>query len=510
MAPKVILINLPPALDCDFSSVGTVYPATGILLIGSIMKIKGVSVQLIDCALYKDYEQRVLAAIDGDTAMVCFSVMTSQVTMALNLSEKIKAKKNIISIVWGGIHTILFLQQTVSNPNIDIAVTGDGVSTTADLIDYLSGKINLKQIRGIGFKDAGGKIVITDQSEPDDINNIPYIDYSLLDNPETYLNAGSVYEREIKTDNGEKVRLMPVLTALGCCYKCRFCINSFLERKYRFKSAQSIVDEIKKLQKQYNANAFLFLDEDFPVSKKRLLEFLELIEKENLKFYWRIWGRVSYFHEKYINRELVVRLEKNGLRSIAMGAESGSQRTLDLIQKQIKTEDILRSAKLLNNTKITARYSFIVGLEGEIKEDVKDTYALCVDLMDINPRVDIAGPFVFRYYPGSPLFENIVKNYNIKLPHKIEDWKDSLSDDGFLKMDEMPWLWDGFERSVARANKYVWIYESINKTHKLIGKLMKILIRWRIKNLYMEVPLEIYMFDMLVKFMNAVKKKELP
>lgn len=495
MNSKVIFVNLPPAQDFEYSNVGSIYPATGILLTGSIMKHQGLRVKVIDGAIHQDYEEKVLAAIGEDTAMVCFSVMTSQGPMALKLSETIKGKGAKVLIVWGGIHAILFPRQTVENKNVDIVITGDGIVTTSELVDYIKGRNSLEQVKGIGYKNSAGKPVFTAQAEPDDINMVSHFDFGILDDPEVYLKAKSVYAREIATDNNEKVRLMPILTALGCCYKCNFCINVFLKRKYRFRPAQSIIDEIKRLQKEYGANAFILLDEDFPISKKRLIEFLDLIEKENLKFYWRIWGRVSYFRENYINEELVSRLERCGLRSIAMGAESGSQKILDMIKKQIKVQDILRSVKSLAGTKITARYSFIVGLENELREDTLATYALCADLIDVNPRVDIAGPFIFRYYPGSPIFDNIVRQYNVSLPQTLDQWSKYLSAEGFLKMEEMPWLWPDFERTVANLNKYIDIYAARKSSRRYIWKLVRRLINWRIKNSCLKFPYELYVFD---------------
>ena len=291
------------------------------------------------------------------------------------------------------------------------------------LIDYINGRTSLSQVRSIGFKDAFGNVVLNEPSEPDDISDLPHIDYSILDNIEFYLSSKSVYQREITANNNGNLAVMPVLTGLGCCYKCRFCINVILKRSYRYRPAATIIEEIKKLIKKYGANTFIFYDEDFFINKKRLLEFLDLVERENLKFFWRAWARVDYFNNKYIDRDLVLRLEKCGLRSIVMGGESGSQKVLDIIKKGIKVKNILHSAKMLDGTMITPRYSFIIGLEGEEKDDTKKTYKLCADLIDANQQVDIAGPFIFRYYPGSPIFDSIVKNYNIEIPQKVEDRK---------------------------------------------------------------------------------------
>ena len=497
MDQKIILINLPPSTNYNYRSAGSIYPATGILVIGTILKSQGLTVQVIDGTVKNDYINRTLDSIDNGVVLVGFSVMTSQVPLAFDLSKLIKAKHPDIQIVWGGIHPTLFPEQTLRNPNIDLVVTGEGSKTIRHLVDYINGRTSLAQVRGIGFKDAFGNVVLNEQSEPDDISDLPHIDYSILDNIEFYLNSKSVYQREITTNNNGNLAVIPVLTGLGCCYKCQFCINVILNRRYRYRTATSIVDEIKKLMKVYGANTFIFYDEDFFINKKRLLEFLDLVERENLKFLWRAWARVDYFNNKYIDRDLVLRLERCGLRSMVMGGESGSQKVLDIIKKGIKVGNILHSAIMLEGTMITPRYSFIIGLEGEEKDDTKKTYKLCADLIDANQQVDIAGPFIFRYYPGSPIFDSIVKNYNIEIPQKVEDWKSYLSGEGYLKIDEMPWVWNGCIETATILNKEMFIFAMLKNIDNSVSKLVKMVIMWRMRNFYIRVPVELHAYELM-------------
>ena len=497
MDQKVILINLPPSTSYSYRSSGSIYPATGILVVGTILKSHGLTVQVIDGTVKSDYIKKTLNSIDKDTVMIGFSVMTSQVPLAFNLSKLIKAKYPEIPIVWGGIHPILFPEQTLRDSNIDIVVTGEGYHAILSLIDYLNGKIDLRQIRGVGFKNNSGNVVLNEPCESDDIGTLPHIDYSILEDIELYLSSKSVYQRELAGNNNERLDVMLVLTGLGCCYKCQFCINVILKRSYRFRPAASIIEEIKKLQENYGANTFIFYDEDFFINKRRLFEFLDLIERENLKFFWRAWARVDYFNNKYIDRDLVLRLERCGLRSIVMGGESGSQKVLDIIKKGIKVENILHSAKMLDGTMITPRYSFIIGLEGEEKADTEKTYKLCADLIDANRKVDIAGPFIFRYYPGSPIFDNIIKNYSIEVPQKVEDWKSYLSGEGYLEIDEMPWVWHGCIETATILNKAMLVYAMLRNIDNFMSKLMKRIIMWRIRNLYIKLPVELFAFDLM-------------
>lgn len=498
MAKKIVMVNLPPAESHSYST-SRAYPATGILIVGTVLKASGFDVKVIDGALFEDYAARTLAAISGETVMVGFSVMTSQVPMALKLSGLIKKIHPDLTVAWGGIHAILFPEQTVTHPDVDLVVTGEGHRTVLDLVEHFNGERKLTDVRGIARKDSNGVAAFTEKAPADNIEELPHIDFTILDDNESYLAGGSVFARELRTGTKEPLRIMPIITALGCCYKCRFCINVILKRGYRYRSAASIIDEVKRLKRLYNANAFVFFDEDFFISKKRLAEFVDLIESEGLQFYWRTWGRVNYFKESYVDREMVLRLEKNGLRSIAMGAESGSQKILDSIEKGIKVADVLRSAATLCGTKVTARYSFIVGLEGEEMDDTIATYRLCAELMDTNPDVDIAGPFIFRYYPGSPIFERITSRYGIHVPERLEDWEGALHKEGFLEIDEMPWVWDGCIDAVRVLNNAVNVHNKLRGRDNILVRAMRRFVRWRLKAFNSSLPLDIYLTEVTKK-----------
>jgi len=302
---------------------------------------------------------------------------------------------------------------------------------------------------------------------------------------------------------------MPILTGLGCCFRCAFCINVILGRKYRLRSSESITDEMVRLKSQYGANGFLFLDEDFCINRNRLTKFIDEVKEKDISFSGRIWTRVSYFRQDSFKKQ-VADLEKIGIRSIAMGAESGSQRILDYIKKDIKLDDITLAAKELAGLNITPRFSFITGMEGEKKEETIATYKLCRELVEVNPRVDIAGPFVFRYYPGSPIFNEMINKYNIHIPKDIDEWKKVLNSDGSITIDSEKWTWPGFSKYSESMHDYITTYVYIlNKSEyrdKLIFKLMKKFILWRMscgEHLYV---LDYYLFKILKKSRSLFKK----
>jgi anaerobic magnesium-protoporphyrin IX monomethyl ester cyclase len=213
-----------------------------------------------------------------------------------------------------------------------------------------------------------------------------------------------------------------------------------LKRHYRKRSALEIVDRIEFLQKEYGATFIQFLDEDFLISKARILEFLDLVEQRKLQFYYRAWMRADYFRDDYINVELAKRLNKNGLLIAVMGAESGSQNTLSHLKKGITPDQIIKASDTLKKTNIIPRFSFMVGLPGETKKDLKQTIKICKKLRK-NPKADV--PVInFRPYPGSPLYDEIKQNYFYEEPKTLHEWStfDSAPGHGYLSIDNSPWI----------------------------------------------------------------------
>ena len=434
LSELISFINLQEGESYNMKNTARKYPAFALLLLGTCLKEIGFKIKIYDQNVIDiDYEE----ILRCNPLFIGLSVMTTQIPEALSVSREIKKKNSKVKIVWGGPHASLFPKETLSSDLVDIVVINEGVKSAKNLALSLSNVTPLKNISGIGYK-AKGKIIINEPEKPDEIKECPHIDFTLLGDIEKYTTNNTF----AKHYNGNKEsRLFPIITGLGCCYKCSFCINVAFKRKYRFRTADDIVSEIERLQKDYNANSFVFQDEDFFISKKRFFKFLDLIEEKNLKIKWRTWGRANYFNEDYLSRNTVKRLSDLGLMEIAIGAESGNQEVLDkIINKGIKVHDILNSAEYMKNTSIIPRYSFIYGFPGETRHQLIDTFSVAKEIIKINIKAEIAGPFMLRLYPGSPMYNNILKKYKIKAPKSIDEWAEAYSYQGYLGSDYCPWM----------------------------------------------------------------------
>lgn len=498
---KILLLNFHPDLDSTYTSKGAVYPTTAILLLGTTLKKNGYDVSVIDGAYHEDYLQILENSIKYENILfVGMSVMTTQISYALEASKIVKQRSQDIPIIWGGPHPTLFPKQTLCDRHIDIVAINEATKTIVDIAGCLQSNGDLSTISGIGYKDNNSNIIINTPGELDDINEISHFDFSLID-IEPYLNpkSTSVFQKEFPRFNG-KIRVIPILTGLGCPYKCEFCINPILKRRYRFRKAQDILQEIKQLQEQYKANTFFFLDEDFFVNKRRVLEFLSIAEEENLHFNFRMWCRVDHFRDDYINTDLLKRLTGIGHVSLVMGAESGNQEMLDNLNKGITIEQTMNSLKLITGTGIFPRYSFIIGLENETFEQIKETYRFCLKMKKINPEVDIAGPFIFRLYPGSPIYNRLVDKFSLKLPESPNAW--AKRNESEIEFTPVPWTPKQFQKVSRLISFYSFALNSQPATRLRFPKralypLFIRLARFRLNYFFFRFPFDYWILSVI-------------
>jgi radical SAM superfamily enzyme YgiQ (UPF0313 family) len=438
---KIILIN--SSLSYNHEAVANhVFPTTAVMLLATVLDKAGWNVQILDGNLsdIEDLKKTVQEQLTDDTLYVGFSVMTCQIPWAYEVSQHIKSIAPETPVVWGGVHATLFPEQTVEDSNVDIVVINEAISESIlPLTQAIHGNTSLDNVPGICYK-SGSDIIKTRASCLDCVEDVPFIDFSLMDHRHY---AVDNFLWNYYPDNIPKVKNInyPIVSGLGCAHRCSFCINVILHRRYRKRSALEIVDRIEFLQKEYGANFIQFMDEDFLTSRSRTLEFLDLVEKRKLKFYYRAWLRVDYFRDNYIDVALARRLHKNGLTIAVMGAESGSKNTLDHLKKDITPDQIIRASETLKQTDVIPRFSFMVGLPGETEADLAETKILTEKLRADNPKTDTA-IINYRPYPGSPLYNEIMQEHQLREPESLYEWSvmDTRKGYGYFSIDESNWI----------------------------------------------------------------------
>lgn len=413
----------------------------GLLAIGSYLKQQGYVVHLVDARLYKDehvYERLAHLLANLKVNNMGLSVMTAQIPHALRLSQFIRGIDPQVPIVWGGVHGTLFPIQTSKHPLVDFVICGRGEVPYLELVKRLAeNNHNYDGIEGVAID---GKVNYRKSVKDLDVNQLPSMDYDLLDLP--YYIGPSLH---FLLSPAAPVRALEVLSSRGCPWSCTFCINRVTRNYWRGLTPTRFLDEMEHLVDKYQLDAVRFLDEDFFVNKKRAREIVRGILERHIKITWAANARANYFNDNYIDQSFAQMLRASGMRAVAMGAESGSDRVLKFLKKGITTKDLLHSAQVCQDAGLIPRYAWMVGLPGETRAEMLASIELMRRIIERCPQAIHSGMFIFRPYPGGELYEQC-RELGLEEPSSLEEWATMMgvSDQsiGFYSLDRLPWIRD--------------------------------------------------------------------
>ena len=417
---------------------GSKFMPLGIMCIASFLDHEKLHVRLIDCPMNRDYLEQIDEAIDGGTKIFGLSVMTVHLESALEISAHIKARLPEATIIWGGIHPQLYPEMTARNHLVDYVVYGEGEHVVLELIRAIQNNDNPEGTRGIAYQK-NGKVITNPPGEQVDIMEMPFFNYELLGDVEKYV----AKDVDIYGDYGGNVkRVMPILTALGCPYKCSFCLSSVKRIKYRAKSVDRILAEIDYLVEKYNAEYIRIEDEIFFLNKKKVRMFLDGLRKKPYKILW--WGtaRAHFFEPKKTPESMIAEMKELGCYHVSVGVESGSPRMIKTFTKGITLANVEQAAKMCDKYGFQANYPFILGAPHEEREDAILSLKFANRIKQLHPRATMIF-HSFRPHPGAELYDQAL-DLGWKAPQELEDWipKSKESIRGYCPLEDLPWVED--------------------------------------------------------------------
>jgi len=463
-----------------------------LLYMGTILKVNGYEVKIIDSEVETNYET-IVANECKDALLVGVTALTSQANGGLEISDFIK-KRFDVPIVWGGVHPTLFSELTCKDKAVDYVVVGEGEYTMLELAESVKLCKPLDDIEGLVWKN-GGSVKINKARSYINLNESPSVDYTLIDMGKYLKNA--MWRKAVD-----------VQTSRGCPYRCLFCLHSIVnDQKVRFVNANRVVDECERLITEYGVDYITFVDDNFFVNKKRARDICLEIIRRKLKFNWFAEVRANYFRDGFIDNEFLELAEASGLTNVTIGAESGVQKFLNLIGKEITVEEIMNSAVALSKTNITAAYSFIIGLPDETVDDIFTTWEFIEKLQRIYPRA-VYGIGVLRAYPGSKLTEGFVKQGYIKEPNSLRQFADYEYSKMYTDSMLVP-VWHCAPRVADLVARYSLIANSVlggttvskhlkyASTLLLPERILQKIARWRLHNRFLWFPVDLNISKLL-------------
>jgi radical SAM superfamily enzyme YgiQ (UPF0313 family) len=459
---KFLLIN--PLLENIDPERTSSFPV-GLAYIGRVVLSAGHKVEVFDIQLSGYDQKKVEEKIKNFDADVF--LMTGLITTfnyVIWLSTVIKKYHPGKKIIMGGALATTATRILMENTAVDIAVIDEGEITTFDLIEFLEGKKEPEDIKGIWYKNEQGKIIENYPQER--IKNLDLIDFPAWEIFETekYLNTPVPM---IPEGLGIKKRWIYVSTSRGCPFSCNFCSKVF-GRKVYLRSAENIISEINILIDRYNIEHINFCDDLFMTSRARVLKFCDLVKKLDKKITWTASSRVDTLDET-----LLEEMRKAGCLSLGLGIESGSQKILNKMQKRTTPQIAARAIQMIKKSGIYPHCSFMIGMLGETEETIKET-------VDFIKRTDIfpQGLVFTTALPRSELYREALQKGFIKdeveylkkmnstfIDHYVVNFS-TLSEERII---ELKHKYDGELRMNYMLHHPVWTAKNMLKHLKVYG-----------------------------------------
>jgi radical SAM superfamily enzyme YgiQ (UPF0313 family) len=399
---KIMLIipNSPPRIDIprfipfdNENPEGQFEPPIGILYIASVLEKAGHEVEIIDNFIKKIPNEKLIKIIlEKNPDIVGFSLYITNYKSASEIMKEIKKKNKKIKTVSGGPYATVDPEKFIKDKNADFVIIGEGEYSLLEIADRIKNN-NLKgKIPGVYYRKAGKILRGPPREFIKNLDELPYPAWHLVDINNYYRNK-TVYLDVKPVDI--------ICSSRGCPYNCAFCSSRIIwKRNYRHRSAKSICDEIEYMMKKYGTKGIHFREDNFTVSKNKVLDFCNEILRRKIKIYWQCESRVDTLDE-----EVVRKMAQAGCRGIWYGLESGSQKILNKLNKGITLEQIRKAVNLCKKYKITTGGSFMFGLPFETKKDIRKTFEFAKSL-----KLDSTSFSKYIGYPHSVVYDYAKKN----------------------------------------------------------------------------------------------------
>lgn len=399
---KITLIVPPLTLEeryGDLKEVGTLYPPLGLAYIAAIGERCGHEVKVVDAEAigysYNDIEKLIK---DFSPDVVGMQSFCTTLERSYKVAEIVKKINPNTRVVLGGVHVTLFAAPPIEKENIDFLIQGEGELIFQNFLKALDGKKNYKDIKGLVWKDGKNPVINKREDLIKDLDSLP--------KPARHLFPMTKYHASA---NLRGKRTLNIITSRGCPYRCTYCNSpQTFGQTHRWNSAERVFDEIRHLKEAYGVDCIQFYDETFTLNNKRVFELCDKLINEKMGMPWSCFTRVNL-----VTKELLLKMKEAGCYQVFYGVESGVQRLLNILKKDITLEQIKTAFKWTREAGMETLASLMFAIPTETVEDAEETIRFALELDPDYAQWQKTTPF-----PGNELY-NICLKYGDLL---TDDW----------------------------------------------------------------------------------------
>lgn len=316
----------------------------------------------------------------------------------------------------------------------DVVVLGEGEMTLRELILTLeSGQNDLSGIPGIAYrapKNAGAPSTepVLNAKRPvlHDLDSLPDPAWDLVD-MDAYRQLWAKHHGYFSLN---------LATTRGCPYKCNWCAKPIYGNRYHARSPERVVAEIAQLMERYGVRHFWFADDIFGLKPGWVQRFRDLVLERGLQFQYKIQSRVDLL----LQADTIDALVASGLKQVWVGAESGSQKVLDAMDKGTTVAEIQKSTRLLQQKGVEVCFFLQFGYLGETKADIEATVEMVETLLPHDIGISVSYPL-----PGTKFYDKVQNLLGAK-----QNWTDS---------DDLAMLYPGTFSQAYYRRLHRWVHK---------------------------------------------------
>ncbi|HEV7665030.1 MAG TPA: radical SAM protein [Chloroflexota bacterium] len=387
------------------------YPPLGTLYAASFIRSRGYDVALFD-AMLADSEtewdlalqrhQPTIAVLYEDNfnylSKMCLLRMRDAAFTMIGLARK----RGCLVIVAGSDATDH--AQAYLDAGAQYVLVGEGEETLGELLDHLHGKPAAPPAEDIlGLAYISGDELRVNPRRPDlkDLDALPFPAWDLVD----------IQRYRAVWVEHHGYYSMNVATSRGCPYHCNWCAKPIWGQRYHVRSAENVAAEFAWLKQTYAPDHIWVVDDIFGLIPGWMEQFADLVEQKDARLPFKSLQRVDLI----LKGNTIDALRRAGAERIWMGAESGSQKILDAMEKGTQVENIYEAARRLHAAGIKVGFFLQFGYPGETRQDVEKTLQM---VRDCHP--DDIGMSVSYPLPGTRFFSAVQHELGSK-----QNWQDS-------------------------------------------------------------------------------------
>ena len=444
------------------------YPPLGTIYAASVMREAGYEVSLFDTALSETPEKIIpiiekqkpgyLVIYDDGFNYLTKMCLTNMREAAFRMAEI--AKEKGITVIASSSDAADHYEKYIAH-GVDFVVIGEGEVTLRELIRNLDNEeTNFRNVDGLAFKE-NEKIIRTPARQiVKELDSFPMPAWDLIDIP--------LYKKIWIENHG--YFSLNIATTRGCPFKCNWCAKPIYGNRYNTRSPEKVSEEINYLLENYRPDHFWMCDDIFGLKPGWVQDFRDVVKEKELKFKYKIQSRVDLL----LQEDTISALAESGVETVWVGAESGSQKILDAMDKGTTVEQIYEATKILRKNGIRPAFFLQFGYLGEEKEDIKKTIKMVLDLMPEDIGISVSYPL-----PGTKFYDK-VKN---QLKEKT-NWTDSDELALMYKGTFSPTYYKKLHRYVHKVYRKKYGVNSIKRLLANPFQLKKNIIRSAILTIY--------------------------